>query len=258
MKSVLITAGIWLILVAGPAFSQTVHLEKLRGFQGLVQANLTKKSRQLTSSSFIEWTFHPVNRMVNRDPDKTWWGIESYLWLGYRPNQAPLYEVPSIGLAIVPLQDLVGFERQNHVLSFWAVKGDSLEFQFFNPQVYPGGIGDLTVRDVLDLGKGNLLLVTEVYSTDHGVFGQLSFSTCNLDSKRVCEVHKARYSSIAGAATGDTLRYELVETAQQVNACLIRQQLLYSKGEKTQFGYERIREVAKTDTLEIKLSPKYW
>ncbi len=104
------------------------------------------------------------------------------------------------------------------------------------------------------IGKGgNLLVVTECYTTDHGVYGKYEFAVCNLDSQTVRHLYRDRYSMTAGDASGDTLRFELVKTESKVKARMIRKHLSFSRGEKVKFGYEKVRTVTKVDTTIVDL-----
>ncbi len=98
-------------------------------------------------------------------------------------------------------------------------------------------------------------LVTEGYSSDHGVFGKYEFSVFNWNAQSVKLLHSETYGHIAGKAEGDTLGFELVNNDHGIDARLVRRQLAFTK-DKTGTGYRGIRTVTKADTTVISLTNK--
>jgi hypothetical protein len=249
MRYPIITAAI--LAIACPAAAMKIHRDSLNEFHASVTMAVERDAGQILSGTFDEISiasdFDPPRRgRVNyRD------GEEIRAWVR---GSVPGYEVRSRSLLIVPLQDEQGFERRNHILSFWWLREDSLEFAFFDPVVRVGSIGPLAIQEVLDLGDDGLVIVTYNEALDAGAqWGRYHFAACDPDKKYVRYLYSEEYAYEWRTSETDTLRYELIVSGSVVTARMIRQVINWQPEPDASGPNDWVRSVADTDTNDVVL-----
>jgi len=123
--------------------------------------------------------------------------------------------IPEKDLFLVMLHDLWGFERQNNVLTFWRVRGDSLEFDFLHPKTFVSGIGMVLVKEAAFFKDGSMLIILRERGGDAGdTWGSFIF----LHYKKpdiIKEVYTKRYLTGAGQPYIE-LTYQLHESVDDL------------------------------------------
>ena len=234
------------LVIANQSVGQSIHRNDLNCFQGSIVVKLSNSGGVIPGFTEFESKCQPQMRSKSRSDYSG--NQESELCLSYYDSLAPAYAFPSGSLVVIPLQDHHGHEIQNHVLSFWQARGDSLGFAFFDSSVRRGAIGYLAVRQVLESPNSELYLLTENYGNDAGdIWGKFDIALVQPESKIVTSIANERYHWEYMSTACDSLQADLVLSPDGVAARFIRTHLSWDE-------VSRRGKVTSVDTTYVELS----
>lgn len=197
---------------------QTIHKRDLKDF--IAYISVVGKKPVRVSKSF--YAYH-INGEVSIKEKKDFYslmqekGAEGGLIVGipkWIEHKATL-QIPEKNLWLVMLHDLSGFERQDNVLTFWEIRGDSLEFEFLHPTTFVSGIGAVMVEEAAFFDDDSMLIILHESGGDAGdAWGSFIFLHYK-EPDIINEIYRKRYD-ISQGRSYTQLTYDLCKSTDNL------------------------------------------